>query len=166
MHLPDAVTRGEFRQDLYYRLNVISLELPPLRERGEDLPFLTKEFVKALAKRYQLEQPKVTEAFLAAIRSHNWPGNVRELRHAIERALVLSQPGTLDPDELALVPDDRSAAGSTGIPFPATLKEINAAVSHSAVELQGGNKSAAARLLGISRARLQRLMDQEDDHDG
>jgi DNA-binding NtrC family response regulator len=161
--LPRAVARGEFRQDLFYRLNVVVLELPPLRERGSDIEILANEFTKTLAARYQVPVPDWSPEAIAAIRTHKWPGNVRELQHAIERALLLSPPGTIDPNELALnstmMPEERSS----GLPFPASLKEITAAAAHAAIEYCEGNKSAAARQLGISRARLQRLIEHGGD---
>jgi transcriptional regulator with PAS, ATPase and Fis domain len=158
--LDQAVARGEFRQDLFYRLNVVSLQLPPLRERGSDIEMLARKFATDLAQRYGVQVPVLTPDLLVALRGHNWPGNVRELRHAIERALLLSEHGSLDPDEL--VP--RATAGQTGtsnqIPFPATLREISIAAAHRTLAACDGNKSDAARRLGISRSRLQRLLDR------
>lgn len=161
--LLEAIAQGEFRQDLFYRLNVVALELPPLRERGTDVELLAKEFTKTLAARYQVPVPEWSPEAIAAIRAHNWPGNVRELQHAIERALLLSAPGTIDPNELALNSTMTPQARSSGLPFPASLKEINAAAAHAAIEYCEGNKSAAARQLGISRARLQRLIEHGND---
>jgi len=161
-----ATQRGEFRQDLYYRLNVVSLELPPLRERGDDVVALARVFTEALATRYNLPVPKLTIELLDALRAHSWPGNVRELRHAIERCLLLSPPGTLDPSQLVQggrrLAEDRAGE----LPFPATLREISAAAARRMVESLGGNKSAAARQLGISRARLQRLLEQTASGEG
>jgi DNA-binding NtrC family response regulator len=161
--LPGAVAQGEFRQDLFYRLNVVTLQLPPLRDRGNDIEVLAKEFAKSLAARYQVPVPEVTPEVLAAIRAHSWPGNVRELQHAIERALLLSPPGTLDPEELALHSTLGPGTSTGGLPFPATLRDINTAAATAAVASCDGNKSAAARQLGISRARLQRLLEHGDD---
>ena len=164
--LPQAIARGEFRQDLFYRLNVVALELPPLRDRGGDVELLAREFAKTLAARYRVPVPELSPEVIAALRAHDWPGNVRELQHAIERALLLSPPGTLDPAELALDSTVLRATASEALPFPATLKEINAAAANAAVKFHDGNKSAAARQLGISRARLQRLIEHgEDDED-
>jgi two-component system response regulator HydG len=159
--LAEAVRQGQFREDLFYRLNVVSLELPPLRERGEDVELLAEAFVAALAARYRLPAPPLTAEVRAALRAHRWPGNVRELRHAIERALLLSEPGRLDPGELILegAPAGR-AAGSAG--GPATLAQIISAAVEAALARHGGNKSAAARELGISRQRLQRILDHGD----
>jgi DNA-binding NtrC family response regulator len=160
--LKAAVARGEFREDLFYRLNVVALVLPALRERGDDVELLARTFVNRLARQYGLEVPDIPEAVLDALRMHDWPGNVRELRNAIERALVLSRPGTL---ELAELSSDRGTApGNAGaLPFPATLKAITQAAAQAMLRLVGGNKSEAARRLGISRPRLQRILDGQGD---
>ena len=163
--LPQAVAQGDFREDLFYRLNVVTLELPPLRDRDGDVELLAEEFAKTLAARYRVPIPSLSPEVKAAVRSHSWPGNVRELRHAIERALLLSPPGTLDPAELALSTRMSGAGAASGgaIPYPATLRDISAAAANAALKNCDGNKSAAARELGISRARLQRLLDREED---
>ena len=164
VNLADAVRRGEFREDLFYRLNVVNLELPPLRERGGDIELLAEAFLAALAARYRLPCPELAGNVRAALRAHPWPGNVRELRHAIERALLLSEPGTLSPAELTprAVEPARSASGAHG---PATLAQVIAAAVDAALARQQGNKSAASRELGISRQRLQRILDHTDDDD-
>ncbi len=156
--LRDSVARGDFREDLFYRLNVVHLTLPPLRERGDDVIRLAERFAVSLAQRYGLQVPRLSSRVHDTLRAYPWPGNVRELRHAIERALVLSEPGTLAVDELT-PPAPAPAGGTSPLPFPATLDAIEAAAAQAAVELHKGNKSAAARGLGISRSRLQRLLD-------
>ena len=160
--LDAAVERGEFREDLYYRINVVDLTLPPLREREDDIETLAAHFAATLAQRYKLPVPEFTEPLRAALRGYPWPGNVRELRHAVERALLLSEPRTLDPEQL--IPRRRTPAAAGGpIPFPASLQEIQEAAARAALVQHGDNKSAAARQLGISRARLQRLLDKGED---
>ncbi len=162
--LAQAVTRGEFREDLFYRLNVVALVLPPLRDRGEDIEVLAEAFVTRLAAQYGLAVPPLDPGVRAALRAHAWPGNVRELRNAIERALVLSAPGTLDLMELSTQrPVDAPREGA--LPFPATLRQITSAAAAAMLELVGGNKSEAARRLGISRPRLQRILDGQGDDD-
>ncbi len=154
--LPGAVEKGEFREDLYYRLNVVSLTLPPLRERAADVELLAKNFLKGLADRYQVECPPLTDEVRRELRSYSWPGNVRELSHSIERALLLSPPGQLDCSEL--IHDMRPAENvekNTG----STLADIMRQAAVEAVRVADGNKSAAARTLNVSRARLQRLLD-------
>lgn len=163
VRLVDAVQRGEFREDLFYRLNVITLTLPPLRDRGDDVEVLAQAFAGQLAERYGLPVPKLTAEVRDALRSHSWPGNVRELRHAIERALLLSPPGNLDPKHFAQGRRTAPVAVDGAIPFPATLDEVMAAAARVALDLNDGNKSAAARQLNISRARLARLLGLAED---
>ena len=160
--LAGAVRRGEFREDLYYRLNVVSLELPPLRERGGDVELLAEAFVAALAARYGLPHPELTTNLRGALRAYAWPGNVRELRHAVERALLLSEPGTLSVAELT--PPGPTAISSHRAPAgPVTLASVIATAVEAALARHSGNKSAAARELAISRQRLQRILEHGDD---
>jgi two-component system response regulator HydG len=158
------VGKGLFREDLYYRLNVIALTLPPLRQREGDVELLAETFVSRIATSYGLVVPPLTPELRAALREHAWPGNVRELRNSIERALVLSPQGTLRIEELGMRRDVSRADG--GLPFPTTLAALNRAAASAMVEITQGNKSEAARRLGISRPRLQRLLDGHDDTDG
>ena len=165
LDLARAVRDKAFREDLYYRLNVVRLVLPPLRERGADLELLAETFAAQLAKRYGLPAPTAEPEFGAALRAHRWPGNVRELRNAMERALVLSAPGTLQAAALdvAAAPAPEEAAANGTLPFPADLATITMAAVQAMLAACDGNKSAAARRLGISRPRLQRVLDQQDD---
>jgi two-component system response regulator HydG len=153
-----AVGRGEFREDLFYRLNVIALGLPPLREREGDVELLAETFLVRLAAQYGLPVPLLSPEARARLRAHSWPGNVRELRNTIERALVLSPPGTLALDDLTVARRDTSAGQET-LTFPATLRQLAESAVYRMLELAGGNKSEAARRLGISRPRLQRILD-------
>ncbi len=160
-----AVAQGKFRQDLFYRLNVVSLDLPPLRDRGKDVEILARVFTESLAQRYGMPTPKLSPELLLTLRSHSWPGNVRELRHAIERSLLLSKPGTLDPAELIKTGKPKVTEKKGEFSFPTTLHELNRLAVHQAMEGLAGNKSAAARALGISRSRLQRLLDDRESGD-
>jgi DNA-binding NtrC family response regulator len=162
LDLAAAAGRGEFREDLYYRLNVVALELPPLRERDGDIELLAETFLARIAAGYGLPVPPLTAELRLALRAYPWPGNVRELRNAIERALVLSPRGTLRAEELIPAPPRTAGRGAaSGLPFPATLGELVRAAAVAMLELTRGNKSEAARRLGISRPRLQRLLDGE-----
>ena len=154
-----AVADGEFREDLYYRLHVVALTLPPLRERGDDVQALAEAFATRLATNYGLPIPALTSEARAVLRGHRWPGNVRELRNAVERALVLSPPGTLDFGDLAA--DSIAGAGSAEGPLPlfAPLAQVIRTAVDAMLAETGGNKSEAARRLGISRPRLQRILD-------
>jgi len=162
LDLASAVKRGEFREDLYFRLNVVPLVLPPLRERGDDVERLAEAFAASLARQYGLPTPVLTPVTRATLRQHPWPGNVRELRNAVERALVLSAPGALEVDQLVAAEVAMPEGGGT-LPFPATIRTINRAAVDAMLELVSGNKSEAARRLGISRPRLQRILDGTSD---
>ena len=156
--LVQAVREGTFREDLYYRLNVIPVHLPPLRERADDVLLLARHFVRTTAERYDLEEPDLPRAVTSRLRAYDWPGNVRELRNAVERAVLLGDR-ELRVDDLALGAFGTPDRSSGPIPFPATLAEIERAAARAALEQESGNKSAAAQLLGISRTRLYRLLD-------
>ncbi len=165
------IAAGEFREDLYYRLAVIPIELPPLRDRGSDLLLLSRHFLSSLAASYGLEEPELTRDALATIERHPWPGNVRELRNGIERALLLSEGGAIRPEHLALAetsslshrPDLSSGADSgSPLPFPATLDELERAAARAMVQRFAGNKSEAARTLGITRSRLYRILRRDE----
>jgi len=155
--LMSEVRDGRFREDLYYRLNVISLHLPALRERGEDVLLLAEAFLTRFSRQYGLPEPPLTPDVRRALLAQAWPGNVRELRNAMERALLLSPPGTLELGELTAPRSLPAVVG--GLPFPAPLDDIVRAAARAMLDATGGNRSEAARRLGISRSRLQRLLE-------
>ena len=155
--LAAAVRRQEFREDLYHRLNVVPVELPPLRARRDDILPLAKHFLARFATEYGVPPRTISPAAERALLARPWRGNIRELRNAIERGVLLGTGPALAPDD---VTDDPTASREvSGIPFPATLGEVTHAAASAMLELCGGNKSEAARRLAISRPRLQRLLD-------
>ncbi len=163
--LERAVEDGSFREDFYYRLAVVPIHLPPLRERGDDVLLLARHFLSDLAGDYGMSAPELTSATITELRRHRWPGNVRELRNAIERGLLLSGGGPLHPDHLALPLSGSRPAPTPGgeaeaaLPFPATLGEVERAAARAMVAWCDGNKARAARRLGIARSRLYRLLE-------
>ena len=155
--LGTAVRDGRFREDLFYRLKVVTLSLPPLRERKDDVIRLAEFFIAKFSGQYGLPRPTVTKEVRAALLAQPWPGNVRELRNTIERAILLSPAHSLDLTELN-APGASSPRPSGALPFPAPLGEIQRAAARAMLEETGGNHSEAARRLGISRSRLHRLL--------
>ncbi len=160
-----AVRRREFREDLYYRLNVVPLSLPPLRERRDDVLPLARHFLTRFAREYGLAPPRLTSAAERALVAHDWSGNVRELRNAMERAVLLHRGSSIGAEDISL--GSMAAAPAGSLPFPATLTDISRAAAVAMLERCGGNKSEAARRLDISRPRLLRLLDgsSDDIHD-
>jgi DNA-binding NtrC family response regulator len=158
--LAAAVARKEFREDLFYRLNVIPIHLPPLRERGDDVALIAEHFLATLARQYGLEAPTLPAELRRALVAYPWPGNVRELRNSLERALLLGD-GQLDAADLFPANPPAVSTSNGAIPFPARLDEIERAAAIAMLERFDGNKSAAADALGISRSRLYRLLEGE-----
>ncbi|HEY6896093.1 MAG TPA: sigma-54 dependent transcriptional regulator [Rhodocyclaceae bacterium] len=147
--LEDEVAAGNFRQDLYYRLNVVGISLPPLRERLEDLPELVGHFNETLAAYLGLPPLPMDEAALARLRRYDWPGNVRELKNLIERSLILGYFA----DDFALAPEAEAIATAAG---EASLEAVEKRHILAVLEASAGNKAEAARRLGISRKTLER----------
>jgi DNA-binding NtrC family response regulator len=162
--LASSVHAGTFREDLYFRLNVIQIHLPPLRERGSDVLLLGERFMASFGEEYGLDLDPLDEGVRRALLAHDWPGNVRELRNAIERAVLLSDGQIREADLFQGAPMARR--GNEALPFPASLDEIEQAAARAMVDRFEGNKSAAADALGISRSRLYRLLRQEGGEEG
>jgi two-component system response regulator HydG len=156
--LETLYTAGEFRHDLYYRLNVITIRVPPLRERPEDLAPLVAHFLRKHAQRLGREDATVSVEAMELFRRHAWPGNVRELENAIERALVLGQGPVIRVEDL---PDDLAHAPHelVGPERVRQLSEIEREQILKALRAVNGNKAAAARLLGLDRKTLYRKLD-------
>jgi PAS domain S-box-containing protein len=160
--LEKEVSDGRFRKDLFYRLNVFSLRVPPLRDRVEDLPLLVSRIMGQLAADMQLPAvPEIHTAAFEMLRTYSWPGNVRELRNVLERALILSRGGALGSDHIGLGSGKAAKAPlSPTLPSDKTMYDILAEVERSliqeALRSSGGRKHEAARLLGISRFALAR----------
>jgi len=147
--------RGEFRADLYYRLNVLGMTLPSLRERGSDISLLAEHFAAHTAKRYGMRPPRLSATARSAIESYAWPGNVRELKHMIERAVLLSGGADLTPDALSLAPAGRPEAKAELAADNITLEQAELALIRRALGAANGNVSRAARELGITRMALR-----------
>ena len=159
--LASASRRGQFREDLYYRLNVVPLELPALRDRRTDIVPLAQHFVTRFAADYGLTPPVIKPAAEQKLRLHNWSGNIRELRNAMERAVLLCNQTSIEAGDLALGDATNTARGNGALPFPSTLAALTRAAVEEMLRLCDGNKSEAARQLDVSRPRLMRLLDDD-----
>jgi len=155
------VAEGRFREDLYYRLNVIPIEVPPLRERGEDIVLLAAHFLRQYAERYGAKATGFSEAARRHLLAQPWKGNVRELQHAVERAVILARREVLEPDDLAAA-QPAGAAGAAGAAGGDTLDEALERRTREHVvavlDRTGWRKQEAARALGIDRVTLYRLI--------
>lgn len=159
-----AVQNGRFREDLLYRLNIVPMRLPPLRERGEDVLLLARHFLERFSGEYGKPGLTLNPPVRKALLAHTWPGNIRELRNVVERAVLLGE-GDLKPDDLFSGEDaGPPRAGDGVLPFPATIREIEVAAAHAAVDQHGGNKTRAAAMLRISRKYLYELLSTGRSH--
>lgn len=156
--LKELVRDGNFRLDLYYRLSIVVLRIPPLRERREDIPTLTREITTELCRRYDLPIPSIPAEVLDAFARHDWPGNVRELRNAVERCLILGRGAPFRSawleDYFELADTLRVACGNKQINRTPTNGVDRAAQLHSLLKKHGGNKSEVARELGVTRKTI------------
>jgi DNA-binding NtrC family response regulator len=157
--LEAMVQAGTLREDLYYRLNVVSISLPPLRERREDIPLLVRHFLRKQELETGQLAPAVSQATAQLLAAYAWPGNVRELENVVERAVLLSTHGVITPD--ALPPRLHGPQGEAAAPAPeAGLRHLESVVEdhiRRVLEHTGGNRTRAAQILGISRRTLHRM---------
>jgi DNA-binding NtrC family response regulator len=183
-NLEQSVQRKEFRQDLFFRLNVVPIQVPPLRERRADIPELAEQFMHRFIRKHGVRVNGISDACLVALRAHDWPGNVRELQNVIERAVILcGDGGCLETEHLGLVPRvptdsvvvdgpmaSAASAGAVAVPVPVpasengspvephgllSLAELEKVQILKALERTGGNRTHAAKLLGISIRTLR-----------
>jgi transcriptional regulator with GAF, ATPase, and Fis domain len=152
--------QGGFRADLYYRLNIVPLELPPLRKRLDDLSLLLNQFTTQLAQQHQLSVPHYSHATLKQLRAYQWPGNIRELRNFCERMLILFSGKTIEPTNLPhefQLQKTTKALQKPGLTLPEagiSLETVEIQMIHQALRKTYGNRSQAARLLGLTRDTL------------
>ena len=159
-NLLQDIAAGRFREDLYYRLNVVTLQLPPLRERREDIPLLAQHFLDHFTEINRKAIKGFTPQAMDRLLRYDWPGNVRELMNAVERGVVLSRSERLDETDLPLLAADEDSSGRMLMPFPgeASLGEMEKATILKTLEAAEGNKSEAARRLGITRRTLHQKL--------
>ncbi|HUQ90541.1 MAG TPA: sigma-54 dependent transcriptional regulator [Bryobacteraceae bacterium] len=157
-----ALEQGTFREDLYYRLNVVPMNIPPLRERKGDIPYLSRHFVEKLAPELGTAVESISDAAIERLLEYSWPGNVRELENVIERSIVLCAGKTLQPDDIRLdsAPKSRSSSADSFLPEGMSLDDHEKAIIREALRRANGNKSQAARLLGLTRNALRYRLSQ------
>jgi DNA-binding NtrC family response regulator len=153
-NLQQAVQDGEFREDLYYRLNVIEIRIPPLRERREDIPMLAEHFVERLSHELNKDIAGLSRAALKLLMDYDWPGNVRELENAVERAIVTSKDRYLDGEDFRFLDVNIQARRPWDAPPNLTLQDLEKAAITAAIRRTDGNIKEAAAALGIDRSTL------------
>jgi two-component system nitrogen regulation response regulator NtrX len=162
-HLEEEIERGNFREDLFYRLNVIPFWVPPLRERREDIPLLVNYFLHEFTAAYGRKPKELTPEAYQALQDYSWPGNVRELRNLIERIVIMNPQVRIDVRHLPLPAARRPAEiDRRSLPQFASLQEARAAYEREYIlrklEESGGNVTRAAEALGLERSNLYRKM--------
>lgn len=155
-NLKDEIKKGNFREDLFYRLNVVNIHIPPLRERKEDIPLLVNSFIKE----FSLENSKIVDGInikaLRALSTYSWPGNIRELRNCIESAVVLSSKGEIRLKDLPPQIREKGDSSSISIPIGITLAEAEKIIISETLRSENSNKSKTSEILGIGRKTLHR----------
>ncbi len=152
--LEEAVREGRFRDDLFYRLNVINICIPPLRERPEDIPLLAHTFIERLSHEMRKDVNDLSEGALKTLLDYFWPGNVRQLENAIERAMVTCKNSVLSEEDFAFLNQDARANQGWSVPNNLTLQEVEKQVIAATIKRTQGNIKEAAAVLGIDRSTL------------
>lgn len=157
--LYDMVKENRFRQDLLYRINTIEIEVPPLRERFEDIPLLANHFLKHYAEKYGKAVNRISEAAVTRMHKHPWPGNIRELQHAIERAVILSNASVLQPEDFNFTPATSRDDGQVNLE-QFNLEEVEKLLIRKVLKKYNGNITQAASELGLTRSSLYRRLEK------
>jgi len=163
--LEEAMREEEFREDLYYRLNVVNIQIPALRHRLEDVPLLAEHFLDHYRDKNDRDISGMSRDALEALSEYDWPGNVRELENVIERAVVLDKDGRIDVDDLPehIVSHDGESTRYISVPVGTPLDEVERRVLHETLRMTGGNKKRAAKLLGIATRTVYRKTNDTDE---
>jgi two-component system response regulator AtoC len=154
--IEQAVSQGQFRADLFFRLNVLTVRLPPLRDRHGDVPLLVEHFIRTFSQEFRKPVSEAAPATLQALQAHHWPGNVRELRNVIERAVLLTEHEVLQVEDLGgLAARDPSASPFRLPPEGVRFESLEQDLVRQALERAGGNQTRAAALLGMNRDQIR-----------
>jgi DNA-binding NtrC family response regulator len=157
MDLKKAVTDGKFREDLYYRVNVVPITIPPLRERKGDIPLLVNHFLERYCEINQQDMMQISDAAMAELKNNSWKGNIRELENTIERAVLISSGSEVLPEHLILDAVDAEKRSQTAVPMKAgmTVREMERQLITRTLDEVNDNRTRAAELLGISIRTLR-----------
>ncbi|MGD8344623.1 MAG: sigma 54-interacting transcriptional regulator, partial [Desulfobacterales bacterium] len=162
-NIAEDVAEGRFREDLYYRLNVVQIHMPPVRERKEDIPLLAEYFLDIFKRDRGVSNLNISKKAMNAMVQYDWPGNVREMKNAIERAVVMGNGGAIMPEDL---PQFAAKPSYPGMKVGLTLKEATDMFKKEFIALNlrhtGGNRSEAAKTMNIQRTYLSRLISRYD----
>ena len=158
--LYEMVKENRFRQDLLYRINTIEIELPPLRERAEDIPLLANHFLKQYNEKYNKKILRVSEPSLSRMQKHSWPGNIRELQHAIERAVIMAGSNVLQPEDLSLSASPVHKDAEQVMLDQYNLEEVEKILIRKVLKKYNGNITQAALELGLTRSSLYRRLEK------
>ncbi len=162
--LRERIEQGLFREDLYYRLAVIPIEIPPLRERREDIPLLAVHFVEKLSKKNRSAMPAIVPEAMERLISYDWPGNVRELENVLERAVVLCKERLIRPEDLPPhIAPRRSQHNVLKVPLGTPLREVQDLVIDQTLAITNGNKEKAAKLLGVAARTIYRHLKSKEE---
>jgi transcriptional regulator with PAS, ATPase and Fis domain len=159
--LQEEVRKGSFREDLYYRLNVVNIHLPPLRERKEDIPFLAHFFIDKFNQKYKMNVKGISQKAMNLLMGHEWSGNVRELENTIESILVINHPEVIDLPQLPKeMREGKERPGVIPIRIGTPLEEVEREMLIQTLKATKGNKRRAAELLGINVRTIHRKMEE------
>jgi transcriptional regulator with PAS, ATPase and Fis domain len=158
MPIYNLVKQGKFRQDLLYRINTVEIQLPPLRERLEDIPLLVSHFLTVYSKKYKKSIKSVNTRTLKKLKQYHWPGNVRELQHAIERAVIMSEHAELQPSDFLFPSSEVQEEKSSFEKY--TIEDAEKMAIRKALKKHNGNISRAAKELGLTRTSLYRRLEK------
>ena len=163
-NIPSMIQQGRFREDLYYRLKVIDIEIPPLRERKEDIPLLCQHFIRKFAGELNKKISGLSDKALGLLLAHSWPGNVRELENALQRAITLSQYEVILPEDLPISLSQKGQEDllEKGVQARYSLEHFEKEYIIRILSEVGGNKTKAAEILGLDRKTISRKLQEKE----
>jgi len=164
-NLKEEIEKGNFREDLYFRLNVVNIDVPPLRDRKDDIPILAAGFLREVTAENNKKIEGINEKAYSRLYAYDWPGNIRELRNCIESAVVMCRASLITEDDLPPVLRSSGDEGWVRVPLDVSLEEAEKIIVRAAVNFHKGNKSKAAETLGIGRKTLHRRLGEDHEND-